>query len=521
MFSVVQQLKDHIHQALDRLQLPLDKGQIIIEVPNNPEYGDYATNVAMRLAKAARKAPPMIAKDLVAELQKDPKATAHFSFSIAGGFINVRISDTYLIDLVQHKITADLGRNTAEKPQKILLEYVSANPTGPLHIGHGRWAALGDVLARLLAHVGHKVTKEFYINDQGKQINNLYASVDAIKNGKPVPEDGYHGQYVHELAKMDVDPVQHLLAEQKQTLASMSVSFDNWFSEKKLHEAGSVKKAIELLNKNGALEEKEGALWFKSTNYGDDKDRVIIRANGETTYFAADIAYHENKIDRGFEQLINIWGADHHGYIARVKAALKALTNDPNFDRLHVILGQLVSLYRNGEPVRMSKRTGEMITLQEVIEETGPDATRYFLVSRSADTALDFDLEIAKKKNDENPVYYVQYAHARISSILRQEGAQVSGDVKKTTLEALERQLILMLVRIPDEIALMSETYSIHRLTSLAQELAAIFHRFYHEYRVLSDNKEDTLWRLTLIKAIREALRVLFGLLGVSAPEQM
>ena len=521
MFSVVTQLQAHIIKALERLGHTIDKDQIIIEIPGNSEYGDYATNIAMRLAKAAKKSPPLIAKDLVAELEKDKAATAHFSFSIAGGFINVRISDQYLIDLVLHQIGPDLGKKTVEKPQKVLLEFVSANPTGPLHIGHGRWAALGDVLSRVLGHVGHTVTKEFYINDQGKQIDNLLKSVDALRHGKPVPEDGYHGHYVHALAKSNEDPIQTLLAEQKQVLSSMGVPFDNWFSEKKLHAEGSVKRALELLKKNGAIEEKDGAVWFKSTLYGDDKDRVIIRENGEPTYFAADIAYHENKLERGFQQLINIWGADHHGYIPRVKAALKALTGDKDFDRLHVILGQLVSLYRNGEPVKMSKRTGDMITLQEVIEEIGVDATRYFLVSRSADTALDFDLEVAKKKNDENPVYYVQYAHARICSILRQDGAQISGDIKKTSLDPLERQLILMLVRIPDEIALMAKTYGIHRLTSLTQELAAIFHRFYHEHRVLSDNKEDTLWRLTLIKAIREALKLIFNLLGISAPEQM
>jgi arginyl-tRNA synthetase len=542
---IVRKLQQYIHKALRNMKIDLEPQDIVIEIPNNPEYGDYATNVAMRVAKIARKAPPLIAKDIVSELNKDKKILEHFSFSVLQGFMNVRLNDGYLIELILEHIDADLGKSDLGKDKKVLLEFVSANPTGPLHIGHGRWAALGDVLARVLKHVGYKVSKEFYINDQGKQIENLYRSIEAVRAGKAVPEDGYHGHYVKDLAGQKEDPLKLLLKEQKKVLKEMDVEFDTWFSEKELHAKGSVRKAIKLLKEKGALEEKDGAVWFKSTLYGDDKDRVLVRENGEPTYFASDIAYHEHKLERGFDQLINIWGADHHGYIARVQAALKALSGDNDFNKLKVILGQLVSLYRGGEPVKMSKRTGDMITLQEVIEEIGVDATRYFLVSRSADTALDFDLELAKKKSDENPVYYVQYAHARISSILRQKeamslskplptplsalrkrgssaiGSKVSGSIIRDKLEPLERQLVLMLARIPDELELVALTCGVHRLTALAQELAAIFHRFYHEYRVLSDNKEDTLWRLALVRAIQQALRVIFELLGVSAPEKM
>ncbi len=518
---IKQDLRNVISGALTALKIDLTLEDITIEIPNNPEHGDYATNIAMRAAKLAKKAPPIIAKQLVEALQKDKAAAARYTFSVINGFINVRIQDAYLIELLVNNIKPEFGKSNYGKGQKVLLEFVSANPTGPLHIGHGRWAALGDVLARVLSYTGFEVTKEFYINDQGKQIENLRASVKAIKEGKPVPEDGYHGHYVKELAAGTDDSVEVLLAEQQKVLSMMLVQFDNWFSEKSLHAKGSVQKALDILKKKKAVEEKDGALWFRSTDYGDDKDRVLIKENGELTYFAADIAYHENKLERGFDQLINIWGADHHGYIQRVQAALKALTGDKSFNKLHVLLGQLVSLYRDGAPVRMSKRTGDMITLQEVIEEIGSDATRYFLVARSPDTQLDFDLEVAKKKNDENPVYYVQYAHARICSILRQPEADVKGKAVHAKLEPLERKILLVLARVPDDLEMIADNYGVHRLTFLAQELATLFHSFYHEYRVLSDNKEDTLWRLEFIKAIKQVLEIIFNLLGVSAPEKM
>ncbi|MBU0581482.1 MAG: arginine--tRNA ligase [Candidatus Margulisbacteria bacterium] len=528
---IQQQLQGCIFQALKNLKIDITPDQIDIEKPKNPEHGDYATNLAMRLVKVARlrqgsdgqakKAPPQIALDILNELEKDKKAQKYFSFSVVGGYVNIKLTDSYLIEILSSKVNKDFGKSVLGKGQKVLLEFVSANPTGPLHIGHGRWAAIGDVLANILKYTGFKVTEEFYINDQGNQVESLRASVEAVRQNKEIPADGYHGHYVQNLAKEKKDPIKLLLAQQKAVLNKMGVEFDSWFSEKKLHQQNKVKQAIELLQKKDLVEKRDKAVWFKSSDFGDDKDRVLIRETGEATYFAADIAYHKNKLARGYDLLINIWGADHHGYVARLKAALKALTGDKDFNKLHIILGQLVTLYRAGVPVRMSKRTGEMITLEEVIEEIGQDAARYFLVSRSTDTHLDFDLEIAKKKSEENPVYYIQYAHARICSILRQNEAQIKGSIKRDTLESLERKIILAIAQIPDELELISQTYNIHRLTYLAQELAKMFHSFYHEYRVLSDNKEDTLWRLEFIKAIKQVLEIILTLLGVSAPERM
>jgi arginyl-tRNA synthetase len=488
-----------------------------LEQPKNLDYGDYATNVALKLTKQLKKAPKLIATEI---LEKAKALTTDYEFNETNGFINIRIKDGKLFKEMM-LITPDYGRVSLGKNQKVLLEYVSANPTGPLHIGHGRWAVVGDTLARVLVYAGYAVTKEFYINDAGNQIANFRKSVEAVKNDQPVPEDGYHGAYVKELATTNLDPVQAMLDQQRETMQRINVVFDTWFSEKTLHASGAVEKAIATLKDHGALYEQEGALWFKSTDYGDDKDRVLIRSNGEKTYFAADIAYHLNKLERGFEKLINMWGADHHGYIPRVQAAIKALTGKPE-SPLTVILGQLVNLFRNGEPVRMSKRTGEMITLGEVIDEIGADATRYFLVMRSVDTMLDFDLELAKQKSNDNPVYYVQYAHARICSILRQEELQkMSGNPIVTTLEKTERALLLKLIKFPEEIESTATSYGIHRLPTYATELASLFHAFYHECRVITEDKQLTLRRVAIIKSMQIILKTIFDLLAVSAPEKM
>ncbi|MDR2428183.1 MAG: arginine--tRNA ligase [Candidatus Margulisbacteria bacterium] len=509
-----------------------------LEEPKNLDYGDYATNIALHLAKPLKKAPKVIARELASKLAAQ---TADFIFSEINGFINIRVSDRRLFQELA-KITPDYGKPdpdmlfapfgsaqgappTAPRRQKILLEYVSANPTGPLHIGHGRWAVIGDVLARTLVYCGQQVTREFYINDAGGQIANFVDSVQAVRQNQPVPENGYHGAYIQELAKLAADPVQTMLDQQKATLQNIRSEFDSWFSEKTLHESGAVDSALEILRRKNLLytgaNEYTGALVFRSTDFGDDKDRVLVKSNGEKTYFTADIAYHQNKLDRGFDRLINIWGADHHGYIARVRAAIEALTGRKNV--LQVILGQLVNLFRGGAPVKMSKRTGELITLQEVIEEIGVDAARYFLAAARPDTALDFDLELAKKQSNDNPVYYVQYAYARICSILRQaeipRGQVMASPPDK--LETAERMLILKMIRLPEEIETIARNYAIHRLCAYAQELAALFHNFYHECRVISEDIQTTARRLQIIQAAQTILKIIFDLLAVKAPEKM
>ncbi|MDR2431246.1 MAG: arginine--tRNA ligase [Candidatus Margulisbacteria bacterium] len=493
---------------------------IALAEPKNLRYGDYATNIALRLAKLQKKAPPRIAQELAAQLNAK---TPDFVFTEINGFINIKINDRRLFQELD-QITPDYGRPDYSaapdiRQSKILLEYVSANPTGPLHIGHGRWAVIGDILARALAYCGYAVTKEFYINDAGRQIANFLNSVNAVKNRQPLPEDGYHGSYINELARLDADPVQVTLDQQKETLKNIRSEFDSWFSEKTLHQSGALEQVLNELKKQNAVYTKDGALLFKSTAYGDDKDRVLIKSGGEKTYFTADIAYHRNKLDRGFTKLLNIWGADHHGYIPRVQAALQALTGKSD-TRLTVILGQLVNLYRGGEPVKMSKRTGELITLKEVAEEIGVDALRYFLAMRSPDTALDFDLDLAKKQSSDNPVYYVQYAHARICSILRQNIPSLP-EAKFLRLEPAERLLLLKIIRLPSELETISQTYGIHRLCSYAQELAALFHNFYHECKVIAENMQVTAYRLKIIRAVQTVLKIILDLLAVSAPEKM
>lgn len=516
--SLKQQIRQILSTILTAEPYALKITDILVEEPANPEHGDYATNVALKLTKTLRKAPKFIAQEL---LPKFSQATTEFTFTELNGFINIRVADAVLLReaklLKQDSFKVDVGLG-----KTVLLEYVSANPTGPLHIGHGRWAVIGDVLARILTYSGYKVSKEFYVNDAGNQINNFIRSVEAVKNAQPIPEDGYHGAYVKDLAQQAGDPVKLMIKHQQDVMRNIQVEFDTWFSEKTLHvPGGAVDQVLEVLKAKGFLYEQDGAVWFKTTELGDDKDRVLIRSNGEKTYFTADIAYHKNKLDRGFARLINIWGADHHGYIPRVQAALKALSGQTETN-LTVILGQLVNLFRNGEPVRMSKRTGEMITLEEVIQEIGADATRYFLAMRSCDSTLDFDLELAKQKNNDNPVYYVQYAYARICSILRQDelnnytGAKVS-----KPLEKAERQLLLKILRLPDELEVIANTFAIQRLPAYAEELARVFHAFYHDCRVITEDQDLTAQRVQIIRAVQTCLKVVFDLLAVSAPEKM
>jgi arginyl-tRNA synthetase len=524
-----------------------------IERTRDQAHGDYATNIAMVLAKQAKKNPLEIAKAIAAQIPPDgPLAGVEVA---PPGFINFRLSPAWLTGNLA-KILADgaaYGRGKTGQGTKVLLEFVSANPTGPLHVGHGRWAAIGSALANLLKTAGFEVASEFYINDAGNQMLLLGRSVEARMRelqGEPLllPDDGYQGAYISDvaeaaLAKLGAATLElpeaervakltdfardYLLAVQQDTLAQLRTHFDVYFSERTLHPEG-VLEAIEHLKTTENLYLQDGAWWLRSTPFGDDKDRVVLRENGQPTYLAADVAYHWSKLRRGHEVLVNILGADHHGYVARLTAAVQALGGKP--DTLRCIIGQMVNLFRDGEPVRMSKRSGEMVTLQDVIDEVGADAARYFLIMRSTDTTLDFDLALAKRETADNPVFYVQYAHARICSILRlaaEQGvatdqADLAGDAVREKLENDERNLLMKLAAYPDEIAAAAMSMEPYRLARYAQELATTFHQFYTTCRVLTEDVALTRFRLALIQGVRIVLRnVMEDVLGVSAPERM
>ncbi|MFA4967473.1 MAG: arginine--tRNA ligase [Candidatus Margulisiibacteriota bacterium] len=507
----------------------------MIGIPNK-KYGDFSSNAALLLAPKLLKPLPDIAEEIAQYISSKDKNNLFKSVEFTKtGFINFKLNDRFLQDLVSRikKENSGYGRSDIEKGKKALIEFVSANPTGPLHIGHGRWAVIGDDIASLLEAVGYKVEREFYVNDQGNQIDKLEASVKARAEGKEVPEGGYGGAYVLDLAeklKNDIDKpnfrgliIKMMLDDQKRVLRELGVQFDRFFSERSLHENGKVKEAIEKLKKTGGTFMEDGALWFKSTDHGDDKNRVIVRENGESTYFAADIAYHLDKFDRGYDLLINVWGADHHGYVARLKTALNALGLP--IERFEIIIGQLVSLYRGSEPVRMSKRTGDMITLEEVIKEIGKDSTRFFLTMVTASSHLDFDLELAKKQAADNPVFYVQYAHARICSIFRELEAQGQKLDPNPDLSLLshpaERELLRRLLDFEDEIITAARKREPHLLVEYAKSVAAIYHNYYHKCRVISEDHNLTQARLALAEAARIVIKNVLELLKVEAPERM
>ena len=548
-------LKQGIAEALDKAiaagTLPAgDYPAISLEVPPQKEFGDFATNIAMQSARIARRAPKMIAEAIVAQMDYPWLDRAE----IAGaGFINFFLKHDVIYDTLKNILAAgaDYGKAPLREEDTIQVEYVSANPTGPLHVGHGRGAAYGSALVNLLRAAGCNVQAEYYINDAGNQMNNLAASVNArylqlLGREADIPENGYHGHDIIDTAQAIIDQdgdaylnmpeeerlelfkdrayVEKLKAL-KRDLAAFNVHFDNWFSERTLH-PDAIHGACDVLKQRGKLYEKDGALWLKSTDYGDDKDRVVIRDNGVPTYLAADIAYHKNKYDRGFGSLINIWGADHHGYVARVKAAMAALGYDP--EKLEILLLQMVSLFRDGKPVKMSKRTGQAITLNELIEEVGADAARYFFIMRSLDTQLDFDLDLAKSHSNENPVYYIQYAHARIYSIYRQ--VQEAGDeldmnwadVQWAKLkDEQELELIKKMAAFPEEIQRAARERAPHRIAHFAHELAGLFHTFYNHCRIIQEDKELEKARLALVTAVRITIANSLAILGVSAPEKM
>lgn len=522
--------------------------EVILEVPPQKEFGDFATNFAMQSARSLKCNPRIVAQAIVDNID----CSSIDKLEIAGpGFINLYLKDNWIADLLRGIVDEgdNYGNLRNNSLEKIQLEYVSANPTGPLHVGHGRGAAVGSSLANLLKAAGYDVQREYYINDAGNQINNLAASVNARYMealGKTVefPENGYHGQDIVETAErilknygdkfMDMTEdvrlqefrtiaLQEKLAALKEDLAAFNVHFDVWFSEQTLHDANKINEACDELIKRGYMYKEDGALWLKSTAYGDDKDRVVIRDNGVPTYLAADIAYHWNKFGRGFDRLINLWGADHHGYIARIKAAMGALGYEP--EQLEVLVLQMVSLYRNGELVKMSKRTGQSVTLNELIEEVGTDAARFFFAMRSIDSQLDFDLTLATEKSNENPVYYIQYAHARICSIMRQltDEKIVEQSVADFSLlvDPTEIELIKKLGEYPEMIESAAKERAVHRVAHYVHTLASDFHSFYNQCRILGVDPQLQQARIKLVKAVGHTIKHALEILGVSAPERM
>ena len=551
--QVTNQLVEAAHSAQAAGKLEFEElPNFVLEEPRERQHGDLATNLAMVLAKQAKRSPREIAATLINHL--DTTGTWIESSEIAGaGFINFRLNPSWLTNVIDTVIKAGelYGQVDIGKGQKIQVEFVSANPTGLLHMGNARGAALGDSLASLLSTAGYEVSREFYINDTGNQIHNFGLSLEArylqqLGQEAPFPEGGYHGEDLIETVKgliakvgdkyLSVESglrreflVRYALDEKmrdiRETLQDFGVEYDVWFNEQSLHDSGAVRSTMEELEKKGYIYEKEGALWLKSTLLGDEKDEVVVRSNGTPTYFAADIAYHRNKFERGFNRVINIWGADHHGHVARLKGAMSALGYDA--DNLQIILMQLVRLIQNGEVVKMSKRSGQYITLRELMDEVGKDAARFFFNLRDPDSTVDFDMDLAKAQSSDNPVYYVQYAHARMCSILRQ--AEELGDAgtppAKEDLKRLdsseERDLLKKMADLPSEIIVAARLMEPHRLARYVLDLAGLFHTFYNSQRVLVDDEGLRRARLSLVTAVKQIISNVLGILGVSAPEKM
>ncbi len=522
-----------------------------IEVPPQEELGDISTPQAMALAKILKKPPRTIASDIIDRLST---SDIFRSAEIAGpGFINLRFSDAYLQNWLRRVLRGEESAliRKVNQPKKINVEFVSANPTGPLHLGHGRGAATGMAIVNLLRKAGNSVVAEYYINDAGRQVRLLGESVFArykelLGIRYPFPDDGYRGEYVREIALRILNKIGSVYRESsfeevaeffiknsieimmeriKEDLHAFGVYFDNYQSERELYINGDVDSAIEFLRSSGYLYEKDGALWFASSRFGDDKDRVLKKSDGDYTYFSSDIAYHKKKIDRGFDLIINIWGADHHGYIPRLRAVLKALSYPE--DRLKIHLVQMVNLLRSGRPVQMSKRAGEFVTLKEIMDEVGVDSTKFIFLTRSPDSHLDFDIEVAKKQSSENPVYYVQYAHARVMSIFRfAEEQGISKDKLRDISIGLlgleeERRLIKKLIQYPLVFEKALRSLEPHRITFYLQELAGLFHSYYNRYRFVNEDKELTNARLCLAKVTGTILKEGLEILGVNAPERM
>ncbi|MDQ7193364.1 arginine--tRNA ligase [Staphylococcus felis] len=551
--NIVEQVKQTLIQEIEKsiksAQLADEIPNIKIEIPKDSKNGDYSTNIAMVLTKIAKRNPREIAQAIVDHFDQD---AAHVkSIDIAGpGFINFYLDASYLNDTIDDVLRKgeQFGRVETPKNTKILIEYVSANPTGDLHIGHARNAAVGDTLSNILDAAGYDVTREYYINDAGNQITNLALSIEArylqsLGQDAEMPKDGYYGQDIKDIGqdlaqtRSDLQTlsdeerlktfrqlgVEYEMKKLKQDLSDFNTHFDTWFSETSLYENHEIKAVLDKMTALGYTYEEDGATWLRTTDFKDDKDRVLIKKDGTYTYFLPDIAYHYDKIQRGNDQLINLFGADHHGYINRLKASLETFGVDSQ--RLEIQIMQMVRLMQNGEEVKMSKRTGNAITLREIMDEVGVDAARYFLTMRSPDTHFDFDMELAKTQSQDNPVYYAQYAHARICSILRQakeQGYQVQQGANYrliTNDKAIE--LLKKIAEFEPMIESAAEARAPHRVTNYIQDLAAHFHKFYNAEKVLTEDQEKTKAHLALVEAVRITLRNALRLVGVTAPESM
>ena len=547
--QVKETLIEEIKASILKAQLVDEVPEIKIETPKDSTNGDYSTNIAMVLTKIARKNPREIATQIVENLDTT-KANVK-KVDIAGpGFINFYLDQQYLTTVIETALNKGetFGQADESKNESIIVEYVSANPTGDLHIGHARNAAVGDTLSNILSAAGYDVTREYYINDAGKQIENLAQSIEARYDqamgvDTELPEDGYYGKDIISIGKdlAEKHPeikdqqeeeriktfrklgLDYEMAKLKNDLNDFNIHFDSWFSETSLYEANEITAVLDKMTELGYTFEKDGATWLRTTEFGDDKDRVLVKQDGTYTYFLPDIAYHYDKVERKFDKLINLFGADHHGYINRLKASLETFGVDSN--RLEIQIMQMVRLLQDGVEVKMSKRTGNAITLRDIMDEVGVDAARYFLTMRSPDTHFDFDMELAKKESQDNPVYYAQYAHARISSIIRQaeeKGIKLDKDVDLSLIthdKAFE--LLKKIAEFEPTIVSAAESRSPHRMTNYIQDLAAQFHKFYNAEKVLTDDIEKTKAHLALIEAARITLRNALKLIGVSAPESM
>jgi arginyl-tRNA synthetase len=534
------ELREAVERAAATIAPP--RARPTLERSKQAAHGDYSTNAAMLLAPAAGAPPREVAERLGAELAS-ALGPALDRYEIAGpGFLNLFLSDEWHRRSLAHVLGARdaWGGGGAAVAERVNVEFVSANPTGPMHVGHARNAAYGDALSRILALQGHEVTREFYVNDYGSQIANLAASIQARARREEVPADGYRGDYVIDLAReipgAADSPLEEvaragvaaMVSHMRETLHSFGVDFDLWFSERSLHEGAPdpVRHAFDVLEEQGRTYRHEGALWLRTTAFGDDKDRVLERSSGQHTYFASDIAYHQEKRERGFDRLIDVWGADHHGYVQRMKAAYEALGGDP--ERLELLIMQLVHLVERGERAQMSKRSGEFVTLDELIEEIGADAARWYLLQRSHETTMDLDLDLARQQSNENPVYYVQYAHARIASMLNRAGEE---RVARAVAEALdanqpldpsESALIKKLLAFPAEVDEAAERRAPHRIAAYALELAQDFTAFYRDCRVLGAAGEGVeSWRIAVCVASQQTIAQALRLLGVTAPASM
>lgn len=555
--NIAEQMKDVLKEEIKAAVLKAGLAEesqipnVVLETPKDKTHGDYSTNMAMQLARVAKKAPRQIAEEIVAHFDKG-KASIE-KLDIAGpGFINFYMNNQYLTKLIPSVLEAGeaYGETNIGNGERVQVEFVSANPTGDLHLGHARGAAVGDSLCNVLSKAGYDVSREYYINDAGNQINNLALSVEvryfeALGLEKPMPEDGYRGEDIIAIGKRLAEEygdrfvneeeserlaffreygLKYELEKLRKDLENFRVPFDVWYSETSLYQNGKIDKALEALREKGHVYEEDGATWFRSTTFGDDKDRVLIKKDGTYTYLLPDIAYHKDKLDRGFDKLINVWGADHHGYIPRMKAAIEALGYEKGTLEVEII--QLVHLYKNGEKMKMSKRTGKAVTMRDLIEEVGLDAVRYFFAMRSADTHMDFDLDLAVSTSNENPVYYAQYAHARIYSMLRQgeeQGLKPAADLDFSHIQSeKEYDLLKTIGGFPEAVAEAAEKRIPHRVTNYIYDLASALHSFYNAEKVIDpENEEKSRARLALMKATQITLNNALQLIGVSAPEKM